>query len=95
MNDLPACIFCGSLTNNYWYLDKKNNTCRCWDCHHDGIAETEEETAKYSEFYSLLSKNFYGVEEHHSPAPKSDLSAWENYFPKGKERLLRWANSTH
>lgn len=95
MNDLPACIFCGVPTNNYWYLDNKNNTCRCTDCSNNGIAETEEETAKYSNFCSLLAENFYSVEEQHSPAPKSNNSIWIRHATEGSERLRQWANKGH
>lgn len=32
-NQLEAvCIHCGQITTNYWYLNRKNNTCKCREC---------------------------------------------------------------
>jgi hypothetical protein len=34
---LPKCVFCGRETDDYWYLNRVNNTCKCRDCYRQGI----------------------------------------------------------
>jgi hypothetical protein len=33
---LPKCVFCGQATDNYWYLNRVDNTCKCRDCYRQG-----------------------------------------------------------
>lgn len=34
--ELPTCIFCGKKTEEYWYLNQADNTCKCRDCYQKG-----------------------------------------------------------
>jgi len=34
--DLPKCVFCGQATDDYWYLNRVDNTCKCRNCYHQG-----------------------------------------------------------
>lgn len=34
--ELPTCIFCGKKTDDYWYLNRADNTCKCRDCYRQG-----------------------------------------------------------
>jgi hypothetical protein len=34
---LPKCVFCGRVTEDYWYLNRADNTCKCRDCYRQGI----------------------------------------------------------
>ena len=36
--DLPVCVFCGIKTDDYWYLNKADNTCKCRKCYREGKA---------------------------------------------------------
>lgn len=33
---LPVCIYCGRATDDYWYLSRTDNTCKCRDCYRQG-----------------------------------------------------------
>ena len=33
----PKCVFCGQATDDYWYLDRVDNTCKCRDCYRQGM----------------------------------------------------------
>ncbi len=33
---LPKCIYCGRATDDYWYLNRADNTCKCRDCYRQG-----------------------------------------------------------
>jgi len=33
---LPKCVFCGQATDDYWYLNRIDNTCKCRDCYRQG-----------------------------------------------------------
>jgi hypothetical protein len=33
---VPVCVFCGKKTDNYWYLNRVDNTCKCRDCYRQG-----------------------------------------------------------
>ena len=33
---LPICVFCGKTTDNYWYLNRLDNTCKCRVCYAGG-----------------------------------------------------------
>lgn len=89
MNDLPVCIFCGVLTDDWWLLDGKTNTCRCHDCYACDIAETEHEKAFYASFPPAPK----AADTLPSPSVKPDLSIWKEYFTKGgRERLQRWVD---
>ena len=33
-----ACVFCGQLTSDWWYLDRKSGRCKCRECLTQGIA---------------------------------------------------------
>ena len=38
------CIFCGQITQDWWYMDRRNgNDCRCWSCDSLGRSLTSEE----------------------------------------------------
>lgn len=40
------CLFCGQVTDQYWFVDKSRGECRCNACLSSGIAETQEEKNK-------------------------------------------------
>lgn len=90
MDDLPVCIFCGALSDNWWYLDGKVNTCRCRECYDNGTAETEQELAFYSALSSVPVVRQEAFTELHSPT--FDLSIWKLHIEEGSERLHIWAN---
>ncbi len=31
-----VCVFCGQITDEYWYLNRADNTCKCRECYHQG-----------------------------------------------------------
>jgi len=31
-----ACLLCGQITTDYWYLNRKDNTCKCRECYQEG-----------------------------------------------------------
>jgi hypothetical protein len=33
---LPVCVFCGKKTDDYWYLNRADHTCKCRDCYRQG-----------------------------------------------------------
>jgi hypothetical protein len=33
---LPKCVFCGQATDDYWYLNRADHTCKCRDCYRHG-----------------------------------------------------------
>jgi hypothetical protein len=33
----PKCVFCGRETDDYWFLNRADNTCKCRDCYRQGI----------------------------------------------------------
>jgi Competence protein CoiA-like family len=33
---LPKCIYCGQATDDYWYLSRADNTCKCRNCYREG-----------------------------------------------------------
>ena len=33
---LPKCVFCGQATDDYWYLNRSDNTCKCRECYRQG-----------------------------------------------------------
>jgi Competence protein CoiA-like family len=33
---LPKCVYCGQVTEDYWYLNRAENTCKCRDCYRKG-----------------------------------------------------------
>lgn len=36
INKQAVCIFCGQLTNDYWYLNQADGTCKCRQCYRAG-----------------------------------------------------------
>jgi hypothetical protein len=34
---LPRCVFCGQATDDYWYLNRADNTCKCRNCYRQGV----------------------------------------------------------
>jgi hypothetical protein len=35
--ELPRCVFCGQATDDYWYLNRAANTCKCRNCYRQGL----------------------------------------------------------
>ena len=33
-----ACLFCGQITTDWWYIDRKSGRCKCRECLDKGIA---------------------------------------------------------
>jgi hypothetical protein len=34
---IPKCMFCGRETDDYWFLNRADNSCKCRDCYRQGI----------------------------------------------------------
>ena len=92
MIDLPVCIFCGALTNDWWLLDGKTNTCRCHACYENGIAETDFEIAFFAQFPPAPVTDQDTSKKLPSPTPSFNLSIWKLHIAEGSERLRKWAN---
>jgi hypothetical protein len=78
MSEKPVCIFCGNSTDDWWMIDKKNNTCRCRECYDKGIAETEQEKIKHTNYPYMPVKNRNYFKPEFLNEKKSQIADEEN-----------------
>lgn len=49
------CIFCGQITQDWWYMDRRNgNNCRCKSCYSLGRFFTHEEILNHARVNAIF-----------------------------------------